>query len=116
MLRSIPNTTYVELFASEDANQLRETLKDKIDEVLRDIGNYEYEEDEYENGFSESEEINNDIESGGENILPPEKIRPSEWVEKNLKFCDGELQGSPMRLYEFQKQPLDSIIEPGYAR
>ena len=42
MLRSIPNTTYVELFSSEDANQLRETLKDKIDEVLRDIGNYEY--------------------------------------------------------------------------
>ena len=50
------------------------------------------------------------------NILPPEKIRPSEWVEKNLKFCDGELQGSPMRLYEFQKQPLDSIIEPGVRK
>ncbi|HFO1950168.1 TPA: hypothetical protein ACHJBX_005203, partial [Klebsiella pneumoniae] len=66
MLRSIPNTTYVELFASEDANQLRETLKDKIDEVLRDIGNYEFEEDEYENGFSESEEANKDIEPGGE--------------------------------------------------
>ncbi|EPY4991776.1 TPA: hypothetical protein ACOEHQ_002096 [Enterobacter ludwigii] len=66
MLRSIPNTTYVELFSSEDANQLRETLKDKIDEVLRDIGNYEYEEEieEYENGISESEEIIEDIESG----------------------------------------------------
>ncbi|PLN57810.1 hypothetical protein CWN75_21510, partial [Klebsiella pneumoniae] len=50
------------------------------------------------------------------NILPPEKIKPSEWVEKNLKFCDGELQGSPMRLYEFQKQPLDSIIEPGVRK
>ena len=68
MLRSIPNTTYVELFSSEDANQLRETLKDKIDEVLRDIGNYEYEEEieEYENGISESEEIIEDIESGSE--------------------------------------------------
>ncbi|EIZ9526010.1 hypothetical protein MRB79_004211, partial [Cronobacter sakazakii] len=68
MLRSIPNTTYVELFSSEDANQLRETLKDKIDEVLRDIGNYEYEEEieEYENGISESEEIIEDIESGCE--------------------------------------------------
>ncbi|KAB0899468.1 hypothetical protein [Cronobacter sakazakii] len=68
MLRSIPNTTYVELFSSEDANQLRETLKDKIDEVLRDIGNYEYEEEieEDENGISESEEIIEDIESGSE--------------------------------------------------
>lgn len=68
MLRSIPNTTYVELFSSEDANQLRETLKDKIDEVLRDIGNYEYEEEieEYGNGISESEEIIEDIESGSE--------------------------------------------------
>ncbi|WP_187143575.1 terminase gpA endonuclease subunit [Klebsiella variicola] len=50
------------------------------------------------------------------NILPPKKIKPSDWVEKNLKFCDGELQGSPMRLYEFQKQPLDSIIEPGVRK
>ena len=68
MLRSIPNTTYVELFSSEDANQLRETLKDKIDEVLRDIGSSEYEEEieEYENGISESEEIIEDIESGSE--------------------------------------------------
>jgi len=68
MLRSIPNTTYVELFSSEDANQLRETLKDKIDEVLRDIGNYEYEEEieEYENGISEPEEVSEDIEPSGE--------------------------------------------------
>jgi len=61
MLRSIPNTTYIELFSSEDANQLREKLKDKIDEILRDIGSYEYEE-ETENGFSESEETDQDTE------------------------------------------------------
>ncbi|WP_426729320.1 hypothetical protein [Enterobacter cloacae complex sp. 357B1] len=68
MLRSIPSTTDVELFSSEDANQFEGTLKDKIDEVLRDIGNYEYEEEieEYENGISESEEIIEDIESGCE--------------------------------------------------
>lgn len=50
------------------------------------------------------------------NILPPQKIKPSDWVEKNLKFCDGELQGSPMRLYEFQKEPLNAIIEPGVRK
>ena len=49
-------------------------------------------------------------------ILPPEKIKPSDWVQKNLKFCDGELQGSPMRLYEFQKQPLDAITEQGVRK
>lgn len=65
MLRSIPNTTYIELFSSEDANQLREKLKDKIDEVLRDIGSYEYEE-ESENGFSESEETDQDTEQSSE--------------------------------------------------
>lgn len=65
MLRSIPNTTYIELFSSEDANQLREKLKDKIDEVLRDIGSYEYEE-ETENGFSESEETDQDTEQSSE--------------------------------------------------
>lgn len=49
-------------------------------------------------------------------ILPPEKVLPSDWVENNLKFCDGELQGSPMRLYKFQQEPLNAIIEPGVRK
>lgn len=65
MLRGIPNTTYIELFASEDANHLRIILRDKIDEVLRDIGSYEYEEEEDENGLSESEENDSHFERIG---------------------------------------------------
>ncbi|WP_369115595.1 terminase gpA endonuclease subunit [Edwardsiella tarda] len=47
-----------------------------------------------------------------QNLKPPKRQKPSEWVETNLKFPDGPLTGQPVRLFEFQKEPLDKIIEP----
>lgn len=45
-------------------------------------------------------------------ILPPKKQKPSEWVETNLVFPDGELQGQKVKLFEFQKKPINDIVNP----
>ncbi|HEA5031572.1 TPA: phage terminase large subunit family protein [Salmonella enterica subsp. enterica serovar Typhimurium] len=45
-------------------------------------------------------------------ILPPKKQKPSDWVEANLVFPDGELQGQKVRLFEFQKSAINDIVNP----
>ncbi|MGN5981514.1 terminase gpA endonuclease subunit [Serratia liquefaciens] len=49
-------------------------------------------------------------------ILPPEKILPSKFAEDYLVFPDGRLAGQKLRLFEFQRQVLDTIIESGVQR
>ncbi|ENG6105867.1 phage terminase large subunit family protein [Serratia liquefaciens] len=49
-------------------------------------------------------------------ILPPEKILPSKFAEQHLVFPDGRLAGQKLRLFEFQRQVLDTIIEPSVQR
>ncbi|HGW3443921.1 TPA: terminase gpA endonuclease subunit [Serratia marcescens] len=49
-------------------------------------------------------------------ILPPEKIKPSKFAEDNLVFPDGRLAGQKLRLFEFQRQVLDTIVEPNIHR
>ncbi|WP_370558418.1 hypothetical protein [Edwardsiella tarda] len=44
MIRSIPDQSYLELFESQNANELKNLLKNKIDEKLLEIGNMKYEE------------------------------------------------------------------------
>ena len=56
---------YVELFESEDADTLRIKLEERIDEKLRELGSYEYEE--------QPEEDDEDSEPESEiNITPTE--------------------------------------------
>ncbi|HGF9807859.1 TPA: terminase gpA endonuclease subunit [Klebsiella quasipneumoniae] len=43
-------------------------------------------------------------------------MTPSEWVENNLVFPDGNLQGQKVRFYEFQKQPINDITNPKYRK
>ena len=65
VLRSIPAFIYVELFESEDADTLRIKLEERIDEKLRELGSYEYEE--------QPEEDDEDSEPESEiNITPTE--------------------------------------------
>lgn len=65
VLRSIPASIYVELFESEDADTLRIKLEERIDEKLRELGSYEYEE--------QPEEDDEDSEPESEiNITPTE--------------------------------------------
>ncbi|WP_370559890.1 terminase gpA endonuclease subunit [Edwardsiella tarda] len=52
-----------------------------------------------------------------QNIKPPERQKPSEWVESsNLKFPDGPLAGQPVKLFNFQRDPLDQIINPNIRK
>lgn len=45
-------------------------------------------------------------------ILPPKKLKPSDWCEQNLTFPDGPMGGQRLTLFEFQKEPLDIITNP----
>ena len=45
-------------------------------------------------------------------IQPPKKMKPSEWCEANLTFPDGPMGGQRLKLFEFQKLPLDIITNP----
>lgn len=49
-------------------------------------------------------------------IQPPKKIKPSDWVEENLIFPDGPMQSQKVRLFEFQKEPLNKITDPNIRR
>lgn len=53
VLRSIPASSYVELFESIDAIELKTRLQEKIDESLEGIGMFKY---EYENEINEAVE------------------------------------------------------------
>ncbi|BEN87061.1 terminase gpA endonuclease subunit [Serratia marcescens] len=44
-------------------------------------------------------------------ITPPPILTPSKWVEENLIFPDGPLGGRKMKLFEFQKDMINSINE-----
>lgn len=50
-------------------------------------------------------------QKSAEFISPPPILPPSEWAEYNLTFVDGPAQGQQMRLYSFQKQITDSLLE-----
>lgn len=45
-------------------------------------------------------------------IHPPKKTNPSDWCEENLTFPDGPMGGQRLKLFEFQKEPLDIITNP----
>lgn len=60
VLRSIPASSYVELFESNDAQELKMKLQDKIDRQLEEIGQYEY-EGTYEEQLPEDDEDPNQI-------------------------------------------------------
>ncbi|WP_370550832.1 phage terminase large subunit family protein [Edwardsiella tarda] len=51
-----------------------------------------------------------------QNIKPPIHKKPSEWVECNLRFPDGPLAGQPVKLFNFQREPLDQIINPSIRK
>lgn len=60
VLRSIPASSYVELFESADALELKMKLQEKIDRQLEEIGQYEY-EGTYEEQLPEDDEDPNQI-------------------------------------------------------
>ncbi|WP_170123798.1 terminase gpA endonuclease subunit [Mangrovibacter plantisponsor] len=39
-------------------------------------------------------------------------MKPSDWVQNNVTFPDGPMAGQFVRLFEFQKEPLDIITNP----
>ncbi|EKB0514325.1 phage terminase large subunit family protein [Escherichia coli] len=52
------------------------------------------------------------LQSATKALQPPPKIKPSEWVEQNLYFPDGSAANQKVKLYEFQKEVIDQIINP----
>ncbi|EPH0465576.1 hypothetical protein MMB85_004476 [Klebsiella quasipneumoniae] len=64
VLRSIPASSYVELFESHDAIELKTRLQEKIDESLEEIGMFKY---EYEI------EIDETVEEDSENNITTEE-------------------------------------------
>lgn len=58
VLRSIPASSYVELFESSDALELKMKLQDKIDRQLEEIGQYEYEGTYVEQLPEDDEDLN----------------------------------------------------------
>lgn len=60
VLRSIPASSYVELFESADALELKMKLQEKIDRQLEEIGQYEY-EGTYDEQLPEDDEDPNQI-------------------------------------------------------
>lgn len=63
VLRSIPASSYVELFESADALELKIKLQEKIDDQLNEIGSYEYEGTYTDEQLPEDDEGTNE---GGE--------------------------------------------------
>lgn len=57
------------------------------------------------------DKLKNIFKSCAPNIIPPPVLAPSEWAENNLIFVDGPCTGQKMRLYSFQKQIADSLLE-----
>lgn len=61
--------------------------------------------------MSNLDKLKNIFKRSSEFISPPPILPPSEWAEHNLTFVDGPAQGQQMRLYSFQKQIADSLLE-----
>lgn len=57
------------------------------------------------------EKLKTIFKKGATFITPPPVLAPSEWAEQNLTFVDGPSSGQPMRLYSYQKQIADSLLE-----
>lgn len=79
-LRTIPNKTYLELFAMTDAKDLRDRLKQEIDKTLFDLGEMEFElpDDMEILDEPEQEEINSTTEESSTDdqaTEDPENIR-----------------------------------------
>ncbi|HGW5509383.1 TPA: hypothetical protein ACNH1V_003492 [Citrobacter koseri] len=70
VLRSIPASSYVELFESQDALELKMKLQDKIDSQLEEIGSYEYEGTYSEEQLPEDDEGTNE---SGEIVITSEE-------------------------------------------
>lgn len=51
------------------------------------------------------------FKKSAEFMTPPPVLPPSEWAEQNLIFVDGPMQGQKMKLFSFQKQIADSLLE-----
>lgn len=51
------------------------------------------------------------FKNSAEFMTPPPVFPPSEWAEQNLIFVDGPMQGQKMKLFSFQKQIADSLLE-----
>ncbi|STB49160.1 Uncharacterised protein [Citrobacter koseri] len=84
-------------------------LQDKIDSQLEEIGSYEYEGTYSEEQLPEDDEGTNE---SGEIVITSEETETADWVENNLVFPDGELQGQKVKLFEFQKKPINDIVNP----
>ncbi len=71
-MRAIPSKTYLELFAQNDAKDLRDILKENIDKTLLQLGSMEFElpTDEELNG--QQEETNEVIEESTTDITTTE--------------------------------------------
>lgn len=49
-------------------------------------------------------------------ILPPPKIKPSEWCEQHTVFPDGPLALQKTKLFSFQVEPLDATDDPSVQK
>ncbi|HGF8953743.1 TPA: terminase gpA endonuclease subunit [Yersinia enterocolitica] len=49
-------------------------------------------------------------------ILPPQKLKPSEFAEKYLVLPDGASAGQKIKLYAYQREMLDIIDNPQYRK
>ncbi|HEN3480690.1 TPA: phage terminase large subunit family protein [Yersinia enterocolitica] len=49
-------------------------------------------------------------------ILPPQKLKPSEFAERYLVLPDGASAGQKIRLYAYQREMLDIIDNPQYRK
>jgi len=57
------------------------------------------------------EKLKNIYTKAAEFMRPPPILAPSAWAENNLIFVDGPSAGQKMRLFSFQKQICDSLLE-----
>ncbi|EJD6390124.1 TPA: hypothetical protein RRU48_005494 [Klebsiella pneumoniae] len=62
-LRSIPSKVYLELFAMEDAKDLRDRLKEEIDKTLYQLGEMEFELPEDKDILNEEQQDETDGDS-----------------------------------------------------
>ncbi len=49
-------------------------------------------------------------------ILPPPKIKPSEWCEQYTVFPDGPLAQQKTKLFSFQVEPLNATVDPSVQK
>ncbi|EPB3479037.1 terminase small subunit [Escherichia coli] len=75
-IRTIPNAVYLECFAAENAKDLRDILKDKIDSSLTELGEMEFE-------LPMDEEILNEDEQGEDDSTTTESTTKSQTTQED---------------------------------